>query len=588
MCRKLLFCSSIVLHALLGWQGIDAMRLMKQSKTVISRDFTSAPQHAQGQCVEAIRPVLASMAVRELFDAGMNWNYSWWEFPSKDSAYQKQWAGAASKVHVFSSSKCNRSLTWGELMTDESVYSYERDRLLLLRRLAQDSWYVVNESTVHGVCDLSAHSLRWLVRSKKFLQRLWLELPNTTCLNISLQELEVEARAALEEECLDECSSTFSSMFDNCSCKEMREAHKNRTREEAYFVQALNSSTQCSELPYDTVEAIAEHMARKKCMTFHAPSVLWQIDDKSPGEITQEAFGGIGTIVGMVGARFLLDEDVGVIATNAVAGLASGIASGLGKSQGQELPVTAVCTIPPQYNTSGSKEHIVQKGSCPEGMKCKCPMTRLRERQKASEIRKEGSVFFNEGVASLPSFVSQARFHAQRVLIQGTLSVGFQAALMNALTVPSFLLIAGFQLTGQALWAWATFQCQTTVGCWPQEPDRVSVDGTRDACRMPPKAEEGGSPVWFLPPPGLRIKHSKTFCVLDKCKKEHWREQKVGIGLSPNDWREGKPDVYNCQPLSFQVMDRNQREEFIRKLEDSGIEAEYNLTDAREYIAAHA
>jgi hypothetical protein len=216
----------------------------------------------------------------------------------------------------------------------------------------------------------------------------------------------------------------------------------------------------------------------------------------------------------------------------------------------------------------------------------------LKKRQTAAEIRDKGLVFVTAGSAHWNSLVKQAKNVAKVTLVKQALAVGLIGGLqatVSKLTVPTFLLY-GFlrRLTLNGL-TYATHQCQSTLGCWPQAPILwgVSVNGTRNACRLPEKAKEGGSPLWFLPPPGLHLKHSKRLCVLEKCKKADMVAQTVGLGISKNSIGryEGKPNLYNCQLLSFDRMSPQQRVTFVQRLEDSGIEREYDLSIARSYAS---
>merc|ERR1712014_134837 len=96
---------------------------------------------------------------------------------------------------------------------------------------------------------------------------------------------------------------------------------------------------------------------------------------------------------------------------------------------------------------------------------------------------------------------------------------------------------------------------------------------------MPEKTEEGGSPLWFLPPPMLKMSHSKAKCILKACKPTELWEQKVGFGKNERSENKypGIPNVYNCQPLTFDEMTRGQRKEMVKRLEATGVSSEYEL-----------
>merc|ERR1719277_50950 len=113
------------------------------------------------------------------------------------------------------------------------------------------------------------------------------------------------------------------------------------------------------------------------------------------------------------------------------------------------------------------------------------------------------------------------------------------------------------------------WDCRETVGCWPQKPEERNVAnfGSTRACRMPAKAEQGGSKLWFLPPPMLRLKHEWGECVLEACDKDHLEAQQVGLVASAKLKKyPGKANVYNCQPLSFEDMTMDQKQKFIEAL----------------------
>lgn len=193
-----------------------------------------------------------------------------------------------------------------------------------------------------------------------------------------------------------------------------------------------------------------------------------------------------------------------------------------------------------------SKATIQLNGMCPEGSKCKCPRTYMRSRDLAEGIREEAKMSLWTTYSDLDA--------------NSSLAINFEK------TSPFFSFFGG-------LMKW---QCQQTVGCWPQRPEERSVEGSTRACRMPAKAEHGGSPLWFLPPPMLRLKHSWGKCVLDACDKDHIETQQVGLGASAKlDKYPGKVNVYNCQPLRFEEMTSEQKQKFVTALRETGIFNEY-------------
>lgn len=193
--------------------------------------------------------------------------------------------------------------------------------------------------------------------------------------------------------------------------------------------------------------------------------------------------------------------------------------------------------------TGTRKRDISRKGTCPEGTKCKCPRTYLKGRDTTAQRRKDDHQVFVSKTEPAGTTLPEAFLTPQ----------------------PHFSFVGG-------LLRW---NCKETLGCWPQEPEDVRANQSRRACRLPKKAQEGGSPVWFLPPPMLRLKHSWGKCVIDACKPEHVRKQLVGFGESAKKKYPGKPNVYNCQPLTYEEMTENQKTSFLAALLASGVFKEY-------------
>merc|ERR1711976_921772 len=107
------------------------------------------------------------------------------------------------------------------------------------------------------------------------------------------------------------------------------------------------------------------------------------------------------------------------------------------------------------------------------------------------------------------------------------------AATLASLEAPTFLLVGTIVLGVKTGISVLNFKCEQTVGCWPQVPHQVWKGSTPKACRMPEKTEEGGSPLWFLPPPMLKMSHSKTQCILKACTQDELWSQRIGFGNDP-------------------------------------------------------
>lgn len=80
--------------------------------------------------------------------------------------------------------------------------------------------------------------------------------------------------------------------------------------------------------------------------------------------------------------------------------------------------------------------------------------------------------------------------------------------------------------------------------------------------------------MWFLPPPGLIMKHSSGQCIHASCTTEDVLSQRIGF-LSAGAYYEGNPHVYNCQRLSYEEMTEGERKEFVSIVRKTDIDEEY-------------
>jgi len=133
------------------------------------------------------------------------------------------------------------------------------------------------------------------------------------------------------------------------------------------------------------------------------------------------------------------------------------------------------------------------------------------------------------------------------------------------------------------------------VGCWPVHAER-KYNGTHHVCRMGDDAQQGRSPVWFMPPPGLQISMVKlggrvgrSACKMKVCSGKDSRLQKVGFGGAEDVKVQSKRhkaefqdvNVYNCQPLTFGDMTSDQKSLYLSLLTSTGVFEEYTSPDAR-------
>jgi hypothetical protein len=300
----------------------------------------------------------------------------------------------------------------------------------------------------------------------------------------------------------------------------------------SFYESAIEADVQCAATPVDTLEWISAYTLYRRCNTIlpQTKSYVWTINDKGPDNYEKGS------------------ED-------------------------------AVCQLPAN-KTKGNKHDIIMKGTCPEGSKCKCPMTSLLSRDNSRQIRFKGreDLFSMSGAAARTTILKQYAQGFILASVMATLTVeglAITAAALATLQAPTFLVTSSAILGIKFAWNYLRFQCQQTLGCWPQRPDQVRIAGTRKACRMPSKTAEGGSPLWFLPPPLMKMAHYKGKCILQGCEiSEMWSQQ---IGAGPAEKHAGNPNVYNCQPLTWEEMSLENRRTVIDRLKTNGIASEYNL-----------
>merc|ERR1719323_885763 len=76
------------------------------------------------------------------------------------------------------------------------------------------------------------------------------------------------------------------------------------------------------------------------------------------------------------------------------------------------------------------------------------------------------------------------------------------------------------------------WRCSHTLGCWPKFPVRQQLAGQgKGFCRLPNVTSTNPSPVWFMPPPMLKIEHRNYLvraCVLRGCTSKDIHDEKVG------------------------------------------------------------
>jgi len=262
--------------------------------------------------------------------------------------------------------------------------------------------------------------------------------------------------------------------------------------------------------------------------------------------------------------------------------------------RGVELkaPQHAVCEVLPFMEESAeSAEDIYQSGVCPEGTACGCPDETISKQLSLEERRdRRFSTFFvTPGSAIVPSILNCVKNDAVvKFMVEAVISVATgQAhhALHHAhhlLELPLELLEFVHETEWHLEMAWEAFKehrehkeeekCAETAACWAVPPTKTKRrEGGPRSCRVSEKAEEGGSPVWFLPPQLMKVEKRFQMCSLKPCSKDEIASQKVGFGGKENQ------NIYNCQPLIWEDMEEIQQTKLMEVLRSTGVHEEYSF-----------
>merc|ERR1712129_613323 len=116
------------------------------------------------------------------------------------------------------------------------------------------------------------------------------------------------------------------------------------------------------------------------------------------------------------------------------------------------------------------------------------------------------------------------------------------------------------------------FECAKTAACWavPPKKQKTRQSGSLRSCRVSESAKTGGSPVWFLPSPMMKVERRFQICSLRPCSEEEKSSQKVGFGGEDNQ------NIYNCQPLIWEDMDETQQTKLTDAMSNTGVNEEYS------------
>lgn len=344
----------------------------------------------------------------------------------------------------------------------------------------------------------------------------------------TLTQTSLDAQAALEDLCFEGCRAAISQKLaeSNYTCEAVAALNWN-----SFFDELDERSTACAELPSDSQEALADLEAQIKCEKWPRDSIFWKPDDKEPGDLA-------------------------------------------------DLDGKATCSIR-AYDVRFEQDPaaIVKAGTCPEGTACGCPNLGVTQTAKTSELRGgTGPIFVNPGSALVASLFSFWKDQLKVEVLANFIDPGIEwsATLVEALNAIPFQTHTVVDGTTQIRDAFADFRCADSVGCWPQKPQKVKAATVSKgkACRAASSAKAGGSPVWFMPPPGMTYQFSWWRCKRSPCSAEDLLTQKVGFGYAAKQNAENV-GVYNCQPLNYDVMSTQQQQDFVAALKSTGMDKEY-------------
>jgi len=462
----------------------------------------------------------------------------------------------------------NSRMTWGKMCSPEDeacqvFYLAQRERFVDLGLMEETEDSVVTEVKVSGLCDMHPNTLRAMLTSRVVVQDLYVTDAGAGCTYCKLSEYSRALRKVVVDECfascIDDADSLVPEILETDVARLGGQALKCNTRPDTnftdFFEKLMASSDECARLPSDTVEVIVEHVIQQRCWSLRSDAgLLWKWNDQLPQNL--DSYNHESSCVVMH-----YDEQESV-----------------------------------------SNKDIFQQGTCPEGTKCDCPETWAAAHETIFDIRQKGemTIFVTEGSARLPSLLS--RFAREALIktvseaVAGLLAAGSIAGLASwhpFLFSPGFLFTAYTTINRQLTKEKVQWRCAHSVGCWPVHAER-KYNGTHHVCRMGEEAQQGGSPVWFMPPPGLQLsmvmlggKKGRSACKMKVCSGEDTRLQRVGFGGAENQPTRQRSagfqdvNVYNCQPLTFGDMTSDQKTLYLSLLTSTGVFEEYPSPDAR-------
>jgi len=483
--------------------------------------------------------------------AGSLWSMEWVErcwygtcYRTRSGQYGRQWKMARDFNFFRPAGKSSGSLfKWKDLCGDtkkdcyKSYYAWRR-AFVMDDRLSEDSKYHVTQSGIQSICDMPITFLKGIAQTERVIQAaLEVSSENSTCRRLSSKEVSTSFYQALEVECLNPCLEVIQKASKDLDCR----AGQNYTQ----FFQGVVVTDACMTVSAPTLEALLEFSMKKNCWTWSPPSPLWYYNDKGPDRITSSP---------------------------------------------------AVCTV-----DSNRRKDIQRNGQCIEGTTCQCPRRAAGGHKTTSMIRGDAIIFVEDGFATLPSIVIRrltrdVQISVARWVVTGgwAASSSYSATLLALPLVLAKSTYSSFSMVLMGL-LWGYFnpifqeRCSDNVACWPARVSKaknVGVSGTKRACRQHKSAQNGGSELWFMPPPGLKLTHKKwsffNNCKVAPCTKKELLTQRVAFGRSDDDkGYTGRPNVYNCQPLNFEDMSADEKGAMVQELQKT-IEGEYDITELQK------
>jgi len=446
---------------------------------------------------------------------------SFWRIPRSDSSgYVKQWKEVAS-IPMWAGS----NISWYKMCEDSLIkcdegYGKLRQTYKELGYLAENHRRIVSENNLK-VCDASWGLMKGVYSTSASFLYAARKTGGEACAGRDLKNISFTMKRIMAEDCFDSCIAA--------STEELKDVPCHRPDNVTNLFERVYTQSACDNLPPRSAMRVMNYVLVTKCTTWHETDPMFMRETHDVNSLTY------------------YDGD-------------------------------EVCAV--DSKTRNWKK-IERRGVCPSGTTCQCPRTYLTTPKTARQLEFTGMILLKDSDLTLAGEVwGQVTRNARRVLItvllRGSTLKAAVLALPGGFTFWPRIALATFGWARRAV----SWKCAASVGCWPVRPHRVKTQDTPKACRIPDEARTGGgSKVWFMPPPGVIVRHRKWYlfrrCEFTKCEVPHMMQEKVGFfKRDDNDKHEGKPNIYNCQRLGFEDMDEEQQRLYLERLRET-VPAEY-------------